>query len=655
VIPVQYCARTVEEGEELVRALRDHAAMHPMARTIEESDGLTAAYAETLHPRAPAGSKGGGRWIVKGTLGSSDFLAKDGTVYRVPTDAPADANGNPMGARWESSEAHWDTYREMPGTLQKEATDNLGPQGPATLDDQIDAIPEGGEGPVGLDVIRREDGRFKLMSVDHSASPGRPNLYAMKEGTRDEILGLAKERHAQARDSGETMIEGLDTKGRVTLSMERVPNAWAVDEGYADFVKKPLRGGYGDVGGRSAVGLKDNPWGIKWKPGVNPEAVLVHWRGGVRPPANFVPGEEGFDQFAYGTRQGTKGLTSKAKREAEVRRIMGLNASLVAAGFVFEPLTLDFLTAAFDESKHPRNPAKGRNRQRDPDEGGRFASHKGGGPGKDDGEKKGERTVEEILDGHPDTQQKWKPGGKMENGEYVGGEWEMERVTDVHVPWIAHHLDEGAPVDGQPTALFMAGGGGSGKGTVRKETIAVPDHSVVVDADEFKYKTPEFKEAVAAGHIEQAAGIVHEESSEVAKSLQKQAIKMNSNIVVDGTGNNGPDKFMRKLNEARDAGYRVEVALVDIPTEVAVDRALIRANDPKSESYGRLPDLNVLRQAHRQVTINHLDWREKVDDWQVWANDSRETRRVIAYREGGGPIVVVDPDRYDQMLTKAGG
>jgi hypothetical protein len=436
-----------------------------------------------------------------------------------------------------------------------------------------------------------------------------------------------------------------------------VPNAWAVEHGYADYVE------YRSPRASSQMGA--NAWTIKWKPGTDPERVLVHYVGGVAPPENFPEGSRAAQQFQYQVKGGTKGVTNKAKREAEVQRIMGLTASLVAAGFVFEGMDEpDVLLAAFDESKVRRNPATGRDSKESPSDGGKFTKKEGSGSAPageaDESEEvdpEADAKIAKILGGKADTQQKWKPGGElMDNGEYVGGAWDPGRVDSAHVPYYIAEMKNGKRVtDGPPTALFMAGGTASGKDTLLREKLGGgPENSVMIDPDNAKRHLPEMAEIVAVD-VKKAAGAVHEESSEMAKRLNEQAVARNSNMVVNGTGDNSPEKFMAKVKKAQAAGYKVEAVMADIPTEEAISRAIAASKDPKSPRFGRRPPIEEIRQLHRQVAKNHLVWRDEVDDWQVWANDTKETRRVIAYREDGGKIVVVDKARYEQALKKAEG
>jgi len=596
-----------------------------------------------------------GYWVPFEGDGSAEVALAEGALT-------AAAPGVPMSAKLQGFRPNFDPakhpHRPAGDTHGGEwAPKGVGPQVSA----EMDAIPVGGSGKVGPgDEVRQPtEGLYELRKLDQSKAhwpEDRDRTYVEFSGTKDEMAAHVQERLDAARAGGSGGIFGQSrdagmstrmTRGRVTLDLAKVPNAWAVEHGYADYVEF-FRTSY----------ASSQDWTIKWKPGTDPERVLVHYLGGVAPPPNFPEGSRAAQQFQYQVKGGTKGVTNKAKREAEVQRIMGLTASLVAAGFIFEGMDEpDVLLAAFDESKVSRNPATGRDNKESPSDGGKFKSKKGGPSAAEDGAKDStgdDEAISKILDGKPDTQQRWKPGGKIVDGEYKGGAWDPARVNDVHTPYYIEELSNGKRVtDGPATALFMAGGGGAGKDTILFEEMGGGlGHAVIVDPDRAKQKIPEMGEIVKVD-MERAAPAVHEESSEMAKNLAAQAKARGTNVVVNGTGNNGPEKFMGKINAARKDGYKVEVAMVDIPTEVAVQRAIDRANNPDSPSHGRLPDLNVLRQQHRQVAKNHLVWRDQVDDWQVWANDEG-SRRVVAYRSGGGKIVVVDKARYDQVLAKGG-
>lgn len=62
------------------------------------------------------------------------------------------------------------------------------------------------------------------------------------------------------------------------------------------------------------------------------------------------------------------------------------------------PWGVSGMTAAFDESKHPRNPATGRDSKESPGDGGKFKSSKGGGTQKDPEAEPGPETEHKLRD-----------------------------------------------------------------------------------------------------------------------------------------------------------------------------------------------------------------------------------------------------------------
>jgi hypothetical protein len=50
------------------------------------------------------------------------------------------------------------------------------------------------------------------------------------------------------------------------------------------------------------------------------------------------------------------------------------------------------------------------------------------------------------------------------------------------------------------------------------------------------------------------------------------------NVVLDGTGDSGPGKFLGKIQSVHDAGYKTNVLMVDAPTNQAIDRMVTRGD-----------------------------------------------------------------------------
>lgn len=227
-----------------------------------------------------------------------------------------------------------------------------------------------------------------------------------------------------------------------------------------------------------------------------------------------------------------------------------------------------------------------------------------------------------------------------------GGRYTPERLA-LHDEIIGHFL---AAANGQkadhPVTLFMAGGSGAGKSSILASLKDVPENAVLINPDEIKAMLPEYQQMLAGGDAYAAWG-THEESSDIAKKLLATVNERGYNSIVDGTGDSEPGKFLGKIEAANMGGRHARVVLVDIPTDTAVERAMKRA-----ERTGRMVPEGEIRRVHRSVAANFADWQEKVDDWELWANDDKPKR--IAYRKGD-VTTMLDRKRYRQALAKANG
>lgn len=301
--------------------------------------------------------------------------------------------------------------------------------------------------------------------------------------------------------------------------------------------------------------------------------------------------------------------------------------------------------AGFDETKIRRWP-KG-TKESGKIGGGKFAPKEatgGQGPAKngkseaaapEHAPEKGE-IARKLLGGAPDTQALYTKAGK-----YV-----PERLA-LHDEIIGHFL---AAANGQkadhPVTLFMAGGSGAGKSTILAKLKDVPENAVLINPDEIKAMLPEYRQMLAGGDAYAAWG-THEESSDIAKKLLATVNERGYNTIVDGTGDSEPGKFLGKIEAANMGGRHAKVVLVDIPTDLAVERAMKRA-----ETTGRMVPEGEIRRVHKSVASNFSTWQDKVDDWELWSNDDKPKR--IAYRKGD-VTTILDRKRYRQALAKANG
>jgi len=250
-----------------------------------------------------------------------------------------------------------------------------------------------------------------------------------------------------------------------------------------------------------------------------------------------------------------------------------------------------------------------------------------------------------VSDG--DTLKRHKPDGKN---------WTRERKA-LHERLVKKAISKVAPAEGgKPTLYMMGGGPAAGKSDlVKNNLVDHPDaaHSVRVDPDEIKGELPEYRQLVAVGNLE-AAGIVHEESSHVSKRVIDEALKSGRHTVYDSTGDGSIESLSGKIAAARAAGAkRIEADYVTVPTEMAVQRALARAKNPESSSFGRLPDLKIVRETHRKVSevLPQAIQRGLFDKVKVWESTGRTPRLIAEAR--GARITVHDQAAWKRFLAKA--
>lgn len=218
---------------------------------------------------------------------------------------------------------------------------------------------------------------------------------------------------------------------------------------------------------------------------------------------------------------------------------------------------------------------------------------------------------------------------------------------------IVNEMIEDARAQENPEAVFMAGGSGSGKSSLG---LKDPPHSVRIDPDWIKERIPEYQGLIDAGRAEDAARLVHEESSFIARQAMTLAKEQHYSVVVDGTGDANPGKFLSKIQELKEAGYEAKVIYVDIPTKTALERAEGRFQRAIAE--GRAPrkvQEAMIRNIHRDVAARFKnDWRlsDDVDFWQLWDNTGK-TPVLVAERHAGGEIKVFKRKLYNAVLKKA--
>ena len=187
---------------------------------------------------------------------------------------------------------------------------------------------------------------------------------------------------------------------------------------------------------------------------------------------------------------------------------------------------------------------------------------------------------------------------------------------------------------------MLGGGPASGKSSVMSADTSGDPHSVTVDPDHFKEGLPGFDKL--ATETTQAADFYHEESSSLSKRFAETALNENLNVLYDGTGDGkNPNSVMKKINQAKEKGYRVEGKYVSVDTEEGVKRNKIRY-EHALEKYNKglssrpprkVPD-DYVRKIHSKATDVSVATAPHFDHVEVWDNNgAKGVNKKIA--EGG--------------------
>src|SRR5690606_5694177 len=117
-------------------------------------------------------------------------------------------------------------------------------------------------------------------------------------------------------------------------------------------------------------------------------------------------------------------------------------------------------------------------------------------------------------------------------------------------------------------AFLVIGTPAAGKSSAIVRRIVAEHGAMVIDSDDFKERIPEFDRGLNAEGV-------HVESAELAARTLERAIAAGDNIVLPLVGKN-PRTIQHHIDMLAGAGYTVELHLVELPTDKAQGRAVMR-------------------------------------------------------------------------------
>lgn len=159
----------------------------------------------------------------------------------------------------------------------------------------------------------------------------------------------------------------------------------------------------------------------------------------------------------------------------------------------------------------------------------------------------------------------------------VNSEYSVER-KELHNLIIIKKID-GKDSKDPASAVLTAGGSGSGKSFfIEKLFLSSTEESyVLIDSDNIKEELPEYVKEVEKENLD-AADIVHEESGHIANSLLEFCISKKISFIYDGTMSN-LTKYNSLITNLKEHNFNISALYVDIDVEVAIKRAIKRAED----------------------------------------------------------------------------
>lgn len=260
------------------------------------------------------------------------------------------------------------------------------------------------------------------------------------------------------------------------------------------------------------------------------------------------------------------------------------------------------------------------------------------------------------------------------------GDWKPERKKQQKALMDEMYAQaDSVPSDGK--AILSGGLGGSGKGTVLGAHIGIePGSYFTIDADLVKTAmidrgmTPKI-EGLSEG---EAAGLIHHESSEMAKELMRRAIHDKKNVILDVTmaeEGGGTVAIAERLDLLKENGYSsIDAVFVDVPVEVAQARAqarhrkgleaarngeghggrmvppdVIAANAPPKDE----PDFPY-NSRNRRVFESYKD---RYTNWEVWDNSGlpSETKRVDSKSDTSISGKPIDKTTSEKLVSGVSG
>jgi len=239
---------------------------------------------------------------------------------------------------------------------------------------------------------------------------------------------------------------------------------------------------------------------------------------------------------------------------------------------------------------------------------------------------------------------------KSTKSHYFDGTNYFPHRKALHNEIIQYFLEDSQKNGDEPIAFLLGGGSASGKSTYGEHQEEILNNMnkfpVYIDSDLIKEKIPEYSSLKITNPLE-AADIVHDESSDVAKELLERAIQESYDIIFDGTMKN-EEKYISLISKLKEKGYEVFAIIVDVPIEHAFKMA-----DMRFEIEGRLVSKKTILETHIGVSRTFNKIKEMFDGYVLWDNSKYGEEGTIFAEKNEEGEWIKDENRLQQFYQKA--
>ena len=212
-------------------------------------------------------------------------------------------------------------------------------------------------------------------------------------------------------------------------------------------------------------------------------------------------------------------------------------------------------------------------------------------------------------------------------------------------------------VSGKPIAIFLGGGPAAGKSTALQGFLAIPKGAaVIINSDDIKDHIPEYRQVQADDVLWPAAAtVVHNESNVLGKELFRRTVSKRASFLYDMTMAN-PRRALTQMQEAKAAGYEVQVYFNDVPTDEGVRRMMERTEQGATNvSKRRYVPINLVRDTYQRAPKSFAAVAPQVaDTWVLISNDVPRgvpPIKVVERLKGGRPRIV-NRHKYEDFLRR---